>query len=62
MEQLVATLAHLAWAMVIILIFAIIGVIATIRWIFGMLTKGEQAVVSGVERGVQSVEDLASKK
>jgi hypothetical protein len=50
MEQ---TLAHLAataaWIFFIIFAFAIIGVIATVRWIVGLFVKGERAVESGVE-------------
>ena len=42
-----------AWLFGIIFLFAIIGVIATIRWIFGMIFRGERAVASGV----QSIED-----
>lgn len=38
-----------AWLFVIILVFAVIGVIATIRWIIGLMKRGEQAVESGVE-------------
>ncbi len=47
------TLVHLAataaWFFVIVFVFAIIGVIATIRWIVGLIWKGEQAVESGVQ-------------
>jgi len=54
MEQ---TLIHLAegaaWVFVVGVIFAIIGVIATIRWIIGLVTAGERAV----EGGVKSVEN-----
>jgi hypothetical protein len=50
MEQSMVHLAETAaWLFVILFIFAIIGVIATIRWIFGLIFKGEQAVVSGVQ-------------
>jgi hypothetical protein len=38
-----------AWVFVIIIIFAIIGVVATIRWIINMVTAGERAVESGVQ-------------
>lgn len=47
------TLVHLAataaWLFFILFIFAIIGVVATIRWIVNMATNTERAVVSGVE-------------
>ena len=50
MEQ---TLVHLAesaaWFFLVVFVFAIIGVVATIRWIAGLIWKGEQAVESGVE-------------
>ncbi|MEO9170826.1 MAG: hypothetical protein ABI282_00245 [Candidatus Baltobacteraceae bacterium] len=50
MEQ---TLVHLAataaWLFAIVFIFAVIGIIATIRWIVGLVTNTERAVVSGVE-------------
>jgi hypothetical protein len=46
----VVNLAHsFAWVLFIIFVFAIIGFIATIRWIVGIVTGAEQAVVSGVE-------------
>jgi len=45
-------LAHAAaWVLGLTLLFAIIGVIATIRWIIGLFWRGEQAVITGV-RGV----------
>ena len=37
-----------AWLFVVMIIFAIIGVIATIRWIIDKVTAGERAVESGV--------------
>jgi hypothetical protein len=46
-------LAGIGWFAVIILVFAIIGVIATIRWIIGLVTNTERAV----ETGVRSVGD-----
>jgi hypothetical protein len=46
----VVNLAHsFAWVLFIIFIFSIIGFIATIRWIIGIVTGAERAVVSGVE-------------
>jgi len=54
MEQ---TLIHLvqtaAWFFFIVFIFAVIGVVATVRWIVNALTRGERAV----EAGVVSVEN-----
>lgn len=38
-----------AWVFVIIFVFAIIGVWATVRWIINMVTAGERAVESGVQ-------------
>ncbi len=49
MEQ---TLVHLAataaWIFFIGFVFAVIGVIATIRWIVGLVTGAERAVETGV--------------
>ncbi len=51
------TLVHVAetaaWLFFIVFVFAVIGVVATIRWIVAMLTRGEQAV----EAEVHSVGD-----
>lgn len=59
MEQFVANLLHAAaWTFSLIFLFAIIGIIATIRWIVGLFMRGEQAVVSGV----QSVEHMVQRK
>jgi hypothetical protein len=50
MEHTVVHLAETAaWFFVVLVIFAIIGVIATIRWIVNLFNRGEQAVESGVE-------------
>jgi F0F1-type ATP synthase assembly protein I len=38
-----------AWFLVIVLVFAIIGVYATIHWIVNMVRRGEEAVESGVQ-------------
>jgi hypothetical protein len=50
------TLVHIAataaWFFVIVFVFAIIGVWATIAWIIGLFRRGEAAV----ESGVQSIE------
>ncbi len=54
MEQTVIHLAEgAAWVFVVMIIFAIIGVIATIRWIINLVSAGEHAV----EGGVQNVEN-----
>ncbi|MBV9972490.1 MAG: hypothetical protein JO135_04065 [Candidatus Eremiobacteraeota bacterium] len=37
-----------AWAFVIIFIFAIVGVVAVLRWIAELFMRGETAVKSGV--------------
>ncbi|HEY5339516.1 MAG TPA: hypothetical protein VIK27_00690 [Candidatus Aquilonibacter sp.] len=54
MEQ---TLIHIAegaaWVFVVIFVFAIIGVYATIRWIVNLVTNTERAV----ETEVHGVED-----
>jgi len=54
MEQ---TLVHLAetaaWIFLIVFAFAVIGIIATVRWIIGLVTGAERAV----ESGVRSVEN-----
>lgn len=45
MEQTVIHLAQgAAWVFLFVFAFAVIGVIATIRWIVAMLTRGERAV------------------
>jgi hypothetical protein len=50
MEHTIVHMAEAAaWVFVIIFIFAIIGVWATIRWIINMVTAGERAVESGVQ-------------
>jgi hypothetical protein len=50
MEQsLVHIAATAAWIFVIVFIFALIGVYATIAWIVGLLRRGATAVESGVE-------------
>ncbi len=49
MEQWVIHMAEAAaWVFVVIFVFAIIGIWATIRWIINMVTAGERAVESGV--------------
>ena len=50
MEQTMIHLAEgAAWVFVVMIIFAIIGVIATIRWIIDKVTAGERAVESSVQ-------------
>ncbi|MBV8637190.1 MAG: hypothetical protein JO322_03835 [Candidatus Eremiobacteraeota bacterium] len=54
MEHTLIRLAETAaWLFVIIFIFAIVGVVATIRWIINLVTGTERAV----ETGVHNVED-----
>ena len=56
MEQ---TLVHLAetaaWLFLVIFVFAVIGVWATIRWIIGLIWGAEQAVESGVRNVTDSI-------
>lgn len=50
MEHLFVRIAETAaWFFVIVFVFAIVGVYATIHWTVNMLQRGEQAVESGVE-------------
>lgn len=59
MEQFLLRIAHdAAWVGAFILLFAVIGVIATIRWIMGMIFRGERAV----EGGVQSAERMIHRQ
>lgn len=49
MEHTLVRLAETAaWLFFIVFIFAIIGVVATIRWIVDRVTAGERAVEAGV--------------
>lgn len=49
MEQTVIHMAEAAaWVFVVIFVFAIIGIWATVRWIINLVTAGERAVESGV--------------
>jgi hypothetical protein len=58
-EQFVLHLLHVAaWVFGFIFLFAIIGIIAVIRWIIALVTRGERAV----ESGVQSVEHMVTRK
>jgi hypothetical protein len=57
--DILTNIAHAAaWVIGLLLLFAIIGFIATIRWIIGLFVRGEQAV----ESGVRSVGDTLSKR
>ena len=47
-----------AWVVGLTLLFAAIGVYATIRWIISLFIKGEQEV----EAGVQGVERMVTRK
>ncbi|GAC1358483.1 MAG: hypothetical protein NVSMB31_18900 [Vulcanimicrobiaceae bacterium] len=49
MEQFVLNLLHAAaWLFMFIFLFALIGVVATIRWIMNLITGTERAVSTGV--------------
>jgi hypothetical protein len=51
MEAFLGHLIHFAlWAFFLIFAFAVIGVIATVRWIMNLVTRTENAVGSGVAR------------
>ncbi|MBV8155562.1 MAG: hypothetical protein JO029_01250 [Candidatus Eremiobacteraeota bacterium] len=53
MEQTFVHLAQTAaWFLLVVFVFAIIGVYATIHWIVNLVRRGEQAV----ETGVQNIE------
>jgi hypothetical protein len=39
-----------AWTGAVILVFAVIGFIATIRWIVGLFSRGERAVESAAQQ------------
>jgi len=50
MEHTLVRLAETAaWFFVILFVFALIGVYATIHWIVDLFHRGEQAVETGVE-------------
>jgi hypothetical protein len=50
MEQTFVHLAQTAaWFLLIVFVFALIGVYATIHWLVNLFRRGEQAVESGVE-------------
>jgi hypothetical protein len=48
-HSLVHLAATAAWVFVIIFIFALIGVYATIHWLANLIRRGTTAVESGVE-------------
>ena len=57
--DLLEKFAHAAeWIIGLTMLFAIIGVVATIRWIVNLFLRGERAV----ESGVQSVESMVARK
>ena len=48
--EILTNIAHAAaWVIGLLLLFAIIGFVATIRWIIGLFSQGEKAVESGVQ-------------
>ncbi len=50
MEHALVTLAKTAaWLFAIVFAFAIVGVYATFRWVYGLIAGTERAVESGVE-------------
>ncbi|HEV2038223.1 MAG TPA: hypothetical protein VGQ96_06410 [Candidatus Eremiobacteraceae bacterium] len=52
-------LAHVAaWVLGVMFVFALIGVLATIRWIINLFVGTERAVESGVQRA----EDMLRRK
>jgi len=54
--DIVTNIAHAAaWVIGLLLLFAVIGVIATIRWIVGLFWQGEKAVESGVHQISDSI-------
>lgn len=49
MEHTLVRLAETAaWLFLIVFVFAVIGVVATVRWIVDRVTAGERAVETGV--------------
>jgi hypothetical protein len=51
MEAFIGHLIHFGlWVFFVIFAFAVIGVIATVRWIMNLVTRTESAVGSGVAR------------
>ena len=58
MEQLSHFFVDAVWALVAVLVFAAIGVYATIRWIIAKIWGAEQAV----ERGIKTAESEIQKR
>ncbi|HXW51066.1 MAG TPA: hypothetical protein VEJ41_03665 [Candidatus Acidoferrales bacterium] len=56
MDWLVHLMHAAAWTGVVILVFAIIGFIATIRWILGLFGRGEQAVEGAARQVGDAIE------
>ncbi|HLJ84032.1 MAG TPA: hypothetical protein VKT51_07680 [Candidatus Eremiobacteraceae bacterium] len=56
MEFLTNLVHTAAWVFGIVFVFALIGLIATIRWLIGLFTGAEQAVSSGVESVERGIE------
>jgi hypothetical protein len=52
MHGLTHLMAIAAWFAIVVFVFALIGVYATIRWIVGLVTSAERAA----EREVETVE------
>jgi hypothetical protein len=49
MEEFLGHLIHFAlWAFFVIFAFAIVGVVAVIRWIAGLINRTETAVGTGI--------------
>ncbi len=59
MENFVLHLVHAAaWVFAFVFLFAIIGVLAIIRFIVGLFTRAETAVVTGVH----SAENIVTRR
>jgi type III secretory pathway component EscS len=55
-EQSFVHLAHAAlWVIFLMIVFAIIGVFATIRWLIGLVTGAGRAVESEVSRAGHAI-------
>jgi hypothetical protein len=56
MEAFLGHLIHFGlWAFFVIFAFAIVGVIATIRWIVSLVTRTENAVGSGIQSAERAI-------
>ncbi len=59
MENFVLHLVHAAaWIFGFVFLFAVIGILATIRFIAGLFTRAETAVVTGVH----SAENIVTRR